>query len=1791
MNNANINNTNKLGHTPIPYAHEIVSLLTLLFVMFHTSASSQTWNMADGQTITINGSTYPTGIIYDNGGPNNQYTNNFNGTVIIQAPAGSIINLSGFYVTESASYDWIYVYDGTTTTGTVLVDHVGGNGTIDVNAYSGSMTITFRSDYSIVRSGFELTYTVYSCNNRPTSINVDNITTTSADIYWSAANPSGPFMLTLGGQTYTVDTNHFYANGLTEATVYNVTIASTSDAQTPLCALSHSFRTLCNNSTTFIYDNLYANNVTCRYGSFSSPDQNTGVVNNGSESSSSRHTVHDIPGETDPRTGGLLQTIPDGFCSSVRLGNWSTGSQAESITYSYTVDTNDYDLLILKYAAVLEDPNHNSSQQPRFTFDITDIYGVPVNVCYSANFISNTNLGWNYGTSSNVLWKDWTTVGVDLSPLHGQTILIKLTTYDCNQGGHYGYAYFVINCGNKTLRSSSCQTVENTFFAPLGFTYSWYKSTQPNNILSNTDSLHVYDEGNYVCQLAFVGAPNDEAHRNCYFLMTAITGIRFPYSRFTPMQLDTNACNLAWVRMQNKSIITRDSAHTDSIGNGCESYLWIFDDGTSSTDINPRHGFTPGLHSATLYAMIANGVCVDSSSQTFMVHTPCTHIDTIYQMICGNNGYNLFDTTLTTEGEHTVDSLAPDGTLWIRTVYLTIHQNSSSDTIASACNTFTWHGQTSTVDTTLIRTIANTAGCDSVITLHLTINHSDRFDTTALVCDSMVWHDSTYSVSTPGHTINYNNIHGCDSTLTLHLTVVYSTSFDTTAIACDSYSWGDTIFTDSQSDYTTTTINNQGCDSITTLHLTVNYSTESDTFATVCDSYTWYGTTYTSSFTPQHVTVNTSNCDSTITLHLTINLSTDTSISDTVVENMLPYSFNGLIYNDSISHSTVTILNTAACDSIIDYSLLVYWNVDTTLYDTLCNNALPLTWNGVLFDTNILNMTSVTLADTVTFSNRYGADSTIYMYLTVHPLYDHHLHTEICDNGQLQFGDSLFVPNMSLTHNMATDSIFYLDSLHSQYGCDSLSSLHLTVHPTFDHHLYDTVCSNHSYIWGTPQRQMLPIDSVVVSTHASDTTLEYLQLPTTHYQLATYTDTVFTDYLSSINICDSISSLHLYLLPSYDLHFLDTMCDAHITSFNTDSSANWQHHIYPFIDAAYDTTGVYPHRLHTMSCDSIRTLHLKVFPTYDLHFHDTIYDGDTYTFESTTYDTTNAYPHIISAIYACDSLRTLNLQRWPRTYIDTVICQNQLPFTWNSITFTNEQGMHTSGGMQVIKDSVYLQWSLGGDSLVVMTLIVRDTAATIDVIHSCDSLLWSHTIDTIYRTTTAEPLRYLTQLSPFDTLGLAQNFRGGRYELFTKHTAPFSIQCDSVRHLNLTIDNTHYTTDFVIACDSILWPTASTSQTSQRWFFRDTVGLAGILGSHIVNGPVDTMVTAGGCDSVVQLNLAVHYSTYGCSIDTFCWHQTYTWRGQTSGDTATGISTNQYYLTDTLPTHPFIHSSQPMLSIQCDSVLAIQLTQMARPILKLHDSIHCADKFYTISLQTDMPYSRWTWDNETRINEPVTQVAPSSATTYQATVDYHASELCPLTQSITLNPIVIPHAKLKVNPEALQYDALSFDAYDITDEKPYNIHPEDFLQWKRNWYINWQMQNEFGWHLYHEAVPDRDTLTLAVSLFNGQCSDTAIQLIPIIRIAIFAPNAFTPTRDNNNKFNIKAQGILDGELFIYDRDGTLVYHASDYTDGWEGRNLNGNLCQQANYVWKLSYRTLAYPNRKQVEIGSILLIR
>ena len=102
-------------------------------------------------------------VIYDSGGPNGNYKDFADSTLTIYPDeSGKLISIKGTIDIEMSNYDHLYIYDGVGINGILLASYHSGSSNIPlIMSSTGPLTIKFKTDSSVVRSGFEL---FVSCN-------------------------------------------------------------------------------------------------------------------------------------------------------------------------------------------------------------------------------------------------------------------------------------------------------------------------------------------------------------------------------------------------------------------------------------------------------------------------------------------------------------------------------------------------------------------------------------------------------------------------------------------------------------------------------------------------------------------------------------------------------------------------------------------------------------------------------------------------------------------------------------------------------------------------------------------------------------------------------------------------------------------------------------------------------------------------------------------------------------------------------------------------------------------------------------------------------------------------------------------------------------------------------------------------------------------------------------------------------------------------------------------------------------------------------------------------------------------------------------------------------------------------------------------------------------------------------------------------------------------------------------------------------------------------------------------
>ncbi len=617
----------------------------------------------------------------------------------------------------------------------------GGRG---VSRLSGEGRLALRIRYDAQISGARYRYIAF---NKIRIVSSDVLDARITEVLSNAAvlefdtigSPSAEVRLRPEGSTTwrTVDDTVSPVNleGLMASTIYDVEVITHAGTYTDTIALH--FKTTQRSESCLNAADLNASNVTCYYGSFWDPYTNTGIIDNGYASMYSRHTVHFDPYEVDPRTDSLLHTVPPTGGLSVRLGNWNTGAEGEAVAYRIAVDTDNFAAIIFSYAAVMQNPGHTESNQPLLYIQVLDTLGAALDTqCVYARFISSSNLGWNVYTPSTydtILWKEWTSVGLNLSAYHGQTIVLRVTTLDCSQSGHYGYAYFTLDCAGGGISVLTCRENVNYSYAAIpGFDHRWYRADNPATFsTADTITLSASQPGIIYCE------HTNRAKPDCKFVERIDNVAHIPVAKFT-FTYTPVLCSYR-VFFKSTSVVTSDGSTPVADGSRINYVRWEREDG--SQRLGPRDTLllTPGIHTVKIVAATGSN-CVDSN--VVLISLPAYVPDTVYyyDTICQRSAYTGYGFTLDADAtDHypsygyvrmDVDTnLCPLAHKLVLSFYPVGHRD-TYDTIVQG-DVYPWGDTLLTLSGEYDNTEGVTShGCDSVARLNLAVvkSHSSFVD-------------------------------------------------------------------------------------------------------------------------------------------------------------------------------------------------------------------------------------------------------------------------------------------------------------------------------------------------------------------------------------------------------------------------------------------------------------------------------------------------------------------------------------------------------------------------------------------------------------------------------------------------------------------------------------------------------------------------------------------------------------------------------------------------------------------------------------------------------------------------------------------------------------------------------------------------------------------------------------------------------------------------------------------------------------------------------------------------------
>jgi len=826
--------------------------------------------------------------------------------------------------------------------------------------------------------------------------------------------------------------------------------------------------------------------------------------------------------------------------------------------------------------------------------------------------------------------------------------------------------------------------------------------------------------------------------------------------------------------------------------------------------------------------------CDSTVTINLTVRQPIT--STVTQTVCAGQSITVCGQVYNTSGTFTKVCTSSTGCDSTVTINLTVRQPITSTVTQTVCagQSITVCGQVYNTSGTFTKVCTSASGCDSTVTINLTVRQPITSTVTQTVCagQSITVCGQVYNTSGT-FTKVCTSASGCDSTVTINLTVRQPITSTVTQTVCagQSITVCGQVYNTSGT-FTKVCTSASGCDSTVTINLTVRQPITSTVTQTVCagQSITVCGQVYNTSGTFTKVCTSASGCDSTVTINLTVRQPITSTVTQTVCAGQ-SITICGQVYNTSGTFTKVCT-SASGCDSTVTINLTVRQPITSTVTQAVCAGQ-SITVCGQVYNT------SGTFTKVCTSAT--GCDSTVTINLTINPIVTTNVSQQLC-NGQ----------SISFNGNTITQAGTYRDTLQTSLACDSFIVLTVTVVPFKTTNISQAIC----------QGQSITFNGNTIT------------------QAGTYRDTLQTTLG-----CDSFVVLTVSLNPVKTTNISQAICQGQSITFNGNTITQ---------------AGTYRDTLQTsLGCDSFVVLTVSLNPVKTTNISQAICQGQSITFNGNTITQAGTYRDTLQTSLGCDSfiVLTVTLNPVKTTNISQAICQGQ------SITFNG----NTIAQAGTYRDT--LQTSLGCDSFVVLTVTVKPTPTTQTSQQLCNGQSITFNGNTItqagtYRDTLQTSLGcdsfvvLTVTVVPFKQTDISQSICQGQSITFNgntitqagiyRDTLQTSLGCDSFVVLTVTLNPVQTTNIAQAIC-----------QGQSIMFNGNTITQAGTYR--------DTLQTSLGCDSFVILTVTLNPVQTTNIAQAICQGQSITFNGNTITQAGT--------YRDTLQT-----------SLGCDSFVVLTLT-------------------------------------------------------------------------------------------------------------------------------------------------------------------------------------------------------------------------------------------------------------------------
>lgn len=243
-----------------------------------------------------------------------------------------------------------------------------------------------------------------------------------------------------------------------------------------------------------------------------------------------------------------------------------------------------------------------------------------------------------------------------------------------------------------------------------------------------------------------------------------------------------------------------------------------------------------------------------------------------------------------------------------------------------------------------------------------------------------------------------------------------------------------------------------------------------------------------------------------------------------------------------------------------------------------------------------------------------------------------------------------------------------------------------------------------------------------------------------------------------------------------------------------------------------------------------------------------------------------------------------------------------------------------------------------------------------------------------------------------------------------------------------------------------------------------------------------------------------------------------------------------------------------------------------------------------VAVLTGRSASKYTWeaspadpslDVANADSAAVVNVSPKATTTYKMW-GYGTNGCKALPQEITVKVLPRPTPAVDLTPGYIDVDDPTVLLRDVSQNGVNAM---------------WTFDNgttAMGREVSHtfEGIVDKEDVAVTLTTYNAlNCDTNYVFTIPVRLFTTWFPNIFTPgSEDQNSKFKLyTANEYEQFHIYIYNRQGMMVYESADPAFEWDGTR-DGELCEQGAYVYICYYRKPGTPTLATKK-GTVTLVR